>query len=461
MRHLSTSLVLMAALGSLAAAPQEGGAPDSSAAPGGPSTGLRHVGSLGGFPKSPSAFAMESWRGGMVHPDGDRSPNRDGEALAISNRVVSILASRLGTSWRVGGPDRSKVTHEWISIDGPTRDDLPERRRLLATALQAAHESASASVKAERAPNEHARRDELALAAEAAARVDAATAPLRTETIIIPLGDASGEDVAAALKAALPWATFASVGGRQIVATGVKAELELAKELAGRLEAEAAGEHERARREENERGAESPAGRILARPITIDFEGGALSAYLKALATAAGAESWVVDDARLNFASVPATKLTGVTVDTALRMLDGMTIGSLNTSVPQGGIFRVERVNASQGMAEQSPPIYRIGANWAGTAADPRREVVPPTITEVFDVALTQYRDIEGGAEKTTAAHENLLAAIEAGTSVLGSSNALKIKLHAPSGMLFVSGTPAEMALIRSIVQQWSSTQSS
>lgn len=416
------------------------------------------------FPSTSDGFRfVRYWIGGegiRVRPSSTQEEQRleSEEILRSMQPLVMEVSQRLrealGPVWQVESESGAGIT-----IAGPILGGGDESQHIMRV-TQAVTNLSDAFIQAQRAKELPAGAEKTAAegaARKAASAADEAMASLRAETVIIPLQRTEGEDVAKALKAALPWGTFASVGGSQIVATGSKTELDVAKQLVAKLEAELAADMERAKRDESSEESNSPAARILQKPIDIDFPGGLLPDYLGTLAKTAGAESWVVEDPRLAKAVLPRIKLTGVTADNAVLMLGNMSLSGSDDLVPANTVIQVERINPVGGTNQETPPIYRIGT-FNPQSRQPTRPA-SPTLTEVFDVALTQFRDTEGGEAKIKSSHENLLAAIEAGTSVLGPSKLLKVKLHAPSGMLFASGTPEEMALIRSIVQQWSSTQ--
>lgn len=385
---------------------------------------------------APGSFTMGSWHADLAtHPGTGGGESVDAKRLRAA---AGVLRDALGPAWRVEGPDHAETGRLFLALVGPESLDRT-RAPALRTAVNAAF--AAATIQSERS------------LAEA---VDAAM-PVRVESEVMQLGHADGEQVAAALKAALPWASFASVGGAQIVASGTRAELETAKRLVQQLDLVA---EERARRivqEFESRSRETPAWRILAKPISIDFKGGPLAEFVRLLGGAVGCESWMLEDPRLESAVVPPIKLTGVTADSALRMLNGLSFASVDRGTPLHGRFVVQRIDAAPG-SDGAPPIYRIGGTFP-SEGDPSRPPAPPrpTTTTVFEVSLLHLRDSEDAEATIEKAQAALLAAIEVGINLRGPSSEFAVKLHRPTGLLFVSGTPEELSLVHTIIEQWAS----
>jgi len=381
--------------------------------------------------------------------------------MSVVQAAASLLRQALGPAWRIR-THTSNAEAPAISLSGPIEKRSTTSAAVLAL-VAAAHAQVTEEVRASTLPPGSERDRANAMAKAAAERAMAASEDLRVEVKILPLKDAVGEDVAKALKAALPWATFAHVGGTQVVATGTRQELDAATKIAEQLDTMAARQQALAAEERADRGRDTPASRMLVNPIYLDFKGGTLPEYLKSLGSVANVESWVLEDPRLASAFVPQIKLTGVTADSALRMLDGLTFPTADKGTPTNVRFVVKRIDAAPG-SEGVPPIYRIGATFPG--GDPGANAqtpAPPNLTEVFDVGLGQIGvQNEGDEEERARATERaaqmqaeLLAAIEAGVSLAGPSDGFRVKLHAPTSLLFVSGTPAEMSLVRNIIQQW------
>ncbi len=373
----------------------------------------------------------------------------DAQADRVGAATVERLAIGLGPAWRVA----DAISSRSVEVAGPA-DDRNSRMPVLAAASAAIGDEVRSQVRANALPPGPERDAALATAKAAGEKAEEALAQLRAETTVLMVRHAVGEDLAKALKAALPWGSFASVGGTQIVASGTRAELAAARELVDELDRAAQVEQAEARKLFEDRGRQSAAGRILSAPITIDFRGGLLPEYLKAIGAAAGAESWVIEDPRLASAFVPQIKLTGVTVDSAVRMLDGLTFPSADKAAPVNARFRVQRVDAAPN-SEGVPPIYRIGAIFPGAEPDAKAPPPPPTLTNVFEVSLRHLHETDGGEESIAKAQASLLAAIETGIELSGPSDRFRVKLHAPTGLLFVSGTPSEIELVRTIIDQW------
>jgi len=430
-------------------------------------------------------YSETSWRPNMGSRPGTtnilvfrRVPagiDRDGDSaswwktqLEFAQSTAAVLRQLLGPSWRVqadtflGGSGSPSSEIPAIALSGPIEKRSTTSAAVLAL-VAAAHAQVTEEIRASTLPPGAERDRANAMATAAADRAMAASEELRVEVKILPLKDAVGEDVAKALKAALPWASFAHVGGTQVVATGTRQELEAATKIAEQLDTMAARQQELAAEERSERGRDTPASRMLVNPIYLDFKGGTLPEYLKSLGGVANVESWVLEDPRMASAFVPQIKLTGVTADSALRMLDGLTFPTADKGTPTNVRFVVKRIDAAPG-SDGVPPIYRIGATFPGGEPGTSTQApAPPIITEVFDVGLGQIGEQSGeneeerelAKERAAQLQASLLAAIEAGVSLAGPSDGFKVKLHAPTSLLFVSGTPAEMNLVRNIIQQW------
>lgn len=373
----------------------------------------------------------------------------DKRIRALTNLTASRLASALGPTWRIeASPD-----NEHISLRGPLAGG--ERFALVDRAVNDAAKEAASMLHAEALPPGPARDAAAASAKSAGAQLEASLPPIRIETRIFDLSAASGEDVAAALKTAIPWGSFAQVGGTQLVANATAAELRVAEELIGSLDEKAMRRAIAERERVVHPSFDSPARRILAKPINVDFKGGLISEYLALLGQAAGSESWALEDARDESIQLPPVKLTGVTADSALRLLDGLGISGADP-LARRGVISVKRIDARP-ENDGAPPIYRIAAIYPDDQREPGQPApAPPTGTEVFDVSR---QGSEGGLseEEIAEAQTSLLAALETGASMMGPSKSFKVKLHAPTGMLFVSGTPAEIGLASTIVNQWES----
>jgi len=415
---------------------------------------------LGGGAGSETGFAIGQWSaigtGGRLprgFPDRETQERVTADYLQGMKPVVSAAAARLraglGPAWRI------RTNNDEIRISGP--DSMGgSRSALLERAVFALSSQHTESERAKSLPPGADRTQAESNAAAAGASADEAMRAIRIDTQILPIHTAVGEDVAKALKAALPWATFAQVGGTQVVASGTAEELAVASKLAASLDEQAARQMHRARQDQIDRTQDTLASRILSQQFNIDFQGGPLVEYLRLLATTSGVESWVIEDPRLGGAYIPVIKLTGVTVDSALKVLDGITVPTADKAQPINVALNVRRIDADA-RAGQVPPIYRIGADFPKLRTTNNTAGPLPTITEVFDVALPLENGEAAGEERIAKLHGSLLAAIETGAGMVGPSSGFKVKLHPPSGILFVSGTPEEMELVRNIVQHWHS----
>lgn len=392
--------------------------------------------------------------------------------LAITSGLAERLQGGLGPAWRVR-VDKTLASRNWadvlnaspadeflvgvlITLDGPSGAGGGEAVQRAVVAATEAHLTAR---DAEALPPGPERVAAEAKAKELNAEAEQAISAIRIDTRILQLRFAVGEDVAKALKGALPWGSFATVGGTQIVASGTATELAVAEKLAQQLDRIAMEQNERQKSEYEERVRNSPSGRVLTSPLTIDFKGGSVFDYLNMLAGVANTRSWMVEDPRVMSATLPAITLKGVTVDTALKLLDGLAItlvdGNATTSVP----LIIRRID-SDSRDSDAPPVYRIGVATKNPKSAGAERPAPPVLTEVFDVSIgVDTEDEQEAKAKVAAAHDVLLAALEAGTSLVGPSKSFQVKLHPPSKMLFVSGTPEEIQLVRTIVQQWQSVQ--
>jgi len=445
-------------------------------------TDLHENGTAQGVANSATGFHFYSWvtKGTNVDWDGIVTEGQKesmknelrARAQPFLDKIIERLHRGLGPVWRaVASPVTVAPVRphqggmlmrpaQWITISGPMSAD--SRAPQLRAAVLALSEEQTESERAQSLPAGPEREAAKARASAAAARADEAMSALRIESAIIPVTHANGEDIAKALKLSLPWATFTSIGGTQIMASGTKDELDSAKALVSELDAAAKRQMEEAARTASQRSRDTPAGRVLAQQINIDFKGGQLPEYLDQVGGVANVTSWVIEDPRVSSAFVPPVKLTGVTVDSALKLLDGMLFPSADKAQPVNAILRVMRIDPDDSNPD-APPIYRIGANFpVEQASGPSRPAEPRsrdqrTITEVFDVAVPDPDEGEDALTKAREAHEALLAAIEAGVGLVGPGETFKVKLHPPSGMLFVSGTPSELDLVRNIVQQWQS----
>ncbi|MBX3355812.1 MAG: hypothetical protein KF724_08945 [Phycisphaeraceae bacterium] len=372
-------------------------------------------------------------------------------ARQIAAATGEYLRTSLGPAWRV------TPIHNASSIEfaGPA-DDRNGRMAILAEAIEAIGDQIRSKERADTLTDDRERDEAIAKSNAAASRAEQALSQVRIMTRVLQIQHAVGEDAARALKLALPWGSFSAVGGTQIVASGTMDELDAATLLIAQLDRVAMVEAAETAEASAARRRDTPSGRLLANPININFPGGALPEYLGMVGGAAGAQSWVLEDPRLARAYVPEIKLTGVTADSALRMLDGLTFPSADKAFPVNARLAVQRIDAAPG--SESPPIYRIGANFPG-AADPEsgKSPSPRTVTGVFEVGLQHLGDSDEDLQRIAKEQAELLATIEIGIELNGPSESFRLKLHSPTGMLFVSGTGEELALVRTIIEKWAS----
>lgn len=384
---------------------------------------------------------------GRVGPFSEPDPTvQVGDAVV---EIASALRDGLGPAWRVmlDGPVETFPEDAEILITGPNNLEISR-----GPALAAAASAVVAQVQA-------AAKDDAASATEikaAKSRFDDAIRTLRVETRLIPATASSAAEVAPALKQALPWATF-SFDSRtnSVIASGTAQELDAAAELVASLDQFAAKQaaviaEQRARRIES-----TPFGRFTGRPLTIEFEGGTLSQFLSKLGSESGFRSWIVEDPRAEDALIPPIHLVSVSGDSALRALDGLPVEIKKFGETIRSEIHVQRIDPGSSEDGSMLPVYRIGMPMPATTET--RKSAPPAPEVRTEVFLIYGPDGDQSAAAVEAANAPLLAAIEAGSSVEGESSTLRVRLHPPSRMLFVSGTSSELNLVRAIINTWDS----
>ena len=78
--------------------------------------------------------------------------------------------------------------------------------------------------------------------------------------------------------------------------------------------------------------------------------------------------------------------------------------------------------------------------------------VRPAPENEVYKIDGTQ-RSIPGQVELIEKSQDNILAAIDTGLEVMGRSPEFQIKLHRPTGTVFVKGSKEELRMVREVVE--------
>ncbi|HMN95299.1 MAG TPA: hypothetical protein PKC43_03700 [Phycisphaerales bacterium] len=382
---------------------------------------------------------------------------------ATMERLADELRSSLGTAWRVGPPSfrqNGATLGAEITLDGPRRDDdramlAQATAAILAGAGRMGERQGSGALAAGAnlaAPGRPAPRP----ASDSADALDSAISALRSEIAVIPALHSRAEDVVVALARTLPWASFAADSRtNSIVASGTGAELDAARVVVKALDDLARARSVEASVERARRMEASPRERFASLPVTIEFPGGTLREYLALLANVSGFESWIVEDPRSEQLVLPPIRLLSIAAESSLRALDGLPVIQLDGDRPATTVLEVTKVDPHV-QGDELMPIYRLRADVRSDGATPpssaSRAASPETRTEVFVLSAS-----DATPEALERENAPLLAAIEVGTALDGGGQTLRMRLHPPSRMLFVSGSSSELALVRAIIASWSS----
>jgi hypothetical protein len=78
--------------------------------------------------------------------------------------------------------------------------------------------------------------------------------------------------------------------------------------------------------------------------------------------------------------------------------------------------------------------------------------VRPAPQSSVYKIDGTQ-QSIPNQVERIEKSQDNILAAIDTGLEVMGRSPEFQIKLHRPTGTIFVKGSAEEIRMVREVVE--------
>lgn len=183
--------------------------------------------------------------------------------------------------------------------------------------------------------------------------------------------------------------------------------------------------------------------------ISIEFLGGTLREYIDAIKQAAAPEpvNIVVRDNGVEFSIDPVT-LTQVSVESALSIIEqgGQTVvngrylnAGARLTTPSGGgepvhVVYVQDLGAEKGSQTRSPEsrdfiVLQIKELTTALPGDPPESVVPA---------------------------ETVLTAIEAVLEIAGSADDTKVKYHAPSGLVMLSGPVNSLRAAEQVLSQMS-----
>ena len=405
-----------------------------------------------GTPGTPSEHRRASYYVELSGSERDETETDQQTLLRLADLLEDRMRAGLGPSYRVSAVEG--VTLDGVKraasivIRGPVAPDRNDAMADYANALLECHYADEALQAAE---GDAARETAKAKSDEAAAAAEARRLKVAVVPTVVAIRSEMGDDIAKGLKVAFPNDTFASLGGTQVLISAPQYEIRQVMQLVAELD-------EGALRRRIDGAYTQP----LDRPMDLDFPGGSVNDYLDQLTKAAGLSCFVVESDQVRRCLLPAMRLRGVTPDSAARLLGGMKVAQPTGAEPITlSVTRVDPLNVGQGAV----PIYRIGGNvppaagspGAGAGAGAGATAPSPSEprTAVFSVKATPDSLTPQVRQELAAQNEALLAALEVAIPPEERSRTFRVRLHPPSGLLFVTATPEELALVAQVVDKW------
>jgi hypothetical protein len=168
--------------------------------------------------------------------------------------------------------------------------------------------------------------------------------------------------------------------------------------------------------------------------ITIDFPGGSLESYVKAL-SAMSAESNVVLTPGTENIPLPPFSLKGVPLQSAVELINFMA--------------REGRRNVSVSRIQQRPGARKVYVVF-GAEKDPEKKEL-----QVFNLTSLGPRGAPAESLEGKRRLEAILQAVDIALGILGQKPDEKplIKIHPESGLLLVQGTKDQLAVVAQVVE--------
>lgn len=173
--------------------------------------------------------------------------------------------------------------------------------------------------------------------------------------------------------------------------------------------------------------------------ISVNFKGGTIAEYVDALAEAAGAVNILVSSGAA-YASMPAVKLTKVTVSAAVDLTDGY-----RTNIKTNRLVKII-VNHVSLYAVGENPTFKITAQNQPTGL-PREN----TRSRIWSIAHL----IQDGVFSSKV----VLDAIELAIAVTNSKTEVDIRFHEATGLLIVSGSTSQLKAIDNVLDELGRSQ--
>jgi hypothetical protein len=225
-----------------------------------------------------------------------------------------------------------------------------------------------------------------------------------------------------------------------LVLTGTAEQLALARTTCEKLIGEAKSQYERQQEEERARTAK-PESQTGAGMVSLDFPGGSMLDYIKAVSDGSGFEGTIIQEpSTLAELKLPAVKLRGATLRTALEIMSRAGSGSLRSRnlnlrvnwIPDQRYADPEEDNRWAMKSACVISVEAIGNNGQATRT-------------VFDLSAMDAT--------TKADVQTVLDAITVAIEMNGESTTFAAKYHEPSRILIVRGTPEELSLVREVLR--------
>jgi len=168
--------------------------------------------------------------------------------------------------------------------------------------------------------------------------------------------------------------------------------------------------------------------------INLQFPGGTLDEYIKAVQTAAGKINLIVEAPEARDIRVPSVKLESVTVRAALDLVKGLPKLADGTNVQ----VTLEEFGGVQG-DDRIIPVLRLR-----TSPFSNFQFIPPPEVRVWNIG-----DLLADKKKP----EGVLTAVETAVGLLDSAQrAAQIRYHEDTTLLVASGQPQQLAAIDRVV---------
>jgi hypothetical protein len=177
--------------------------------------------------------------------------------------------------------------------------------------------------------------------------------------------------------------------------------------------------------------------------VSLEFKGGSLADFAAAIRKAAAEVNIVLPD-KAKEVRLPELSLASASVESALKAVDALVDEDFSVSVKALWNEAGKPVYAlSVRDRRKAPLVQTTGGFPAGGRS-----------VSVFSLkSLTELAADVPKANGLTISVEAILTAIDAGMSLHEEPKKAEIRYHADSGLLFVNGTPAQVDILKSVLQ--------